>query len=61
VKGKVITSGRSEVVGRGDRRVSRMQKCVQMYVNAKMVLVEIILGMREGAIYLIHCKNIYKC
>jgi hypothetical protein len=44
-----------------------------MYVNAKMILVKTVPGIREegmkravkgvisSVIYLIHCKNIFKC
>jgi hypothetical protein len=49
------------------------KKCVHMYVNAKMILVETVPGIRErrwrrvvegvysSTMYLTHCKNLCKC
>jgi hypothetical protein len=44
----VGTSGRGEVEGKGGRKVNIVQKCVHMYVNAKMIAVETIVGMEWG-------------
>jgi hypothetical protein len=49
--------------------MNRAQKCVHMYVNAKMIPFETTPGMEgegvEGVnscmVYLIHCKNLCKC
>jgi hypothetical protein len=46
VWGCVVTSGRGEVVGKEDRNRNKVKKGEQMYVNAKMVPVETIPGMR---------------
>jgi hypothetical protein len=35
-EGGVGSSWRREMVGKGDRRMNRVKKCVHMYVNAKM-------------------------
>jgi hypothetical protein len=36
-----------------------------MYVNAKMIPVEttpgMVVGMNSSMMYLVHCKNFYKC
>jgi predicted RNA-binding protein YlqC (UPF0109 family) len=37
----VGTSGRGEMVGKGGRRMNAVQKCVYMYVNAKMLSIEL--------------------
>jgi hypothetical protein len=59
--------------GKGCGRVNMSKYCVQMYVNGKMRHVETIPRMGRGAqrrmmegenssmIYLIYCKNFYKC
>jgi hypothetical protein len=41
---------RGEVARKGGRRVNTMQKCVHVFVNAKMIPVETIPGMEEGDI-----------
>jgi hypothetical protein len=46
--GRAGTSERGEVAGKGGRRVNMAQKCVHMYVNAKMIPVETIPGIEEG-------------
>jgi hypothetical protein len=38
------------VVGKRGRRISMVQKCVHLYVKAKMIPDESIPGMAEGAI-----------
>jgi hypothetical protein len=55
------------------RRMNKVQKCVHMYVNAKMIPVGIVPGIGGGGIketsggvkssiiYLMHCKNPCKC
>jgi hypothetical protein len=67
------TSGRGKVLGKGGRRLNMVQKCAHMYVNAKIIPVETTQELREGEmrrmikevnscmVYLIHCKNLYKC
>jgi hypothetical protein len=42
--------GEGEVVAKRSRRVSMVQKCVYMYVKAKMIPDETIPGMGEGEI-----------
>jgi hypothetical protein len=37
-------------MGKGGRRVNTVQKCVYMYVNAKMIPVETVPGIRGGGI-----------
>jgi hypothetical protein len=44
-KGKEVGG---EVVVKGGRRVDMVQKCVHMYVNAKMIPVETITGIKGG-------------
>jgi hypothetical protein len=39
---------RGEVTGKGGRRINKVQKCVHMYVKAKMIPVETISGMWDG-------------
>jgi hypothetical protein len=59
-------------MGEVGRRVNLVIKCVHMYVNAKLMPIEIIpgiggginepcRGMNSNVIYLINCKNFCKC
>jgi hypothetical protein len=61
-----------KVLGKGGRRVNVIQKCVHMYVNAKMIPTETVPGVGEGdkesrggvnsrMMYLKHCKSLCKC
>jgi hypothetical protein len=36
------------VAGKGDRRMNTCKKCVHIYVNAKMILVETVPGIGGG-------------
>jgi hypothetical protein len=47
---KVGSSGRWEVAGKGYGRVNAVKKCMYMYVNAKMIPIETIPGIRGGEI-----------
>jgi hypothetical protein len=66
------TSGRREVVGKEGRRVTTVQKCAHMPVNAKLRPVETVPGTGEGdtgerwrgefnMMCVIYCKNLHKC
>jgi hypothetical protein len=54
-----------EVVGRWVVGRIWSKQCIHIYVNAKMIPVETVLGMggegNSSMIYLIHCKNLCKC
>jgi hypothetical protein len=43
--GGVGTSGKGEVAGKRGRKVNTVQKCVHIYVNAKMIPIETIPAM----------------
>jgi hypothetical protein len=48
--GRVDTSGREEVVRRGGRRMSMVQKHAYIFINAKMIPVETVPGIWEGRV-----------
>jgi hypothetical protein len=48
IRGRTGTSGKGDIMGKGVRRVNMVQKCVHMYVNAKMIPVKNTPGIGKG-------------